>query len=177
LYREILEIKRRVLGPEHKNTLTSMFNLAWTLQREGRYADAEKLQRETLEIQRRVLGPEHSDTLVSMNNLADNLSKQRRFEDSSTLQRQTLEIQRRVLGPEHPDTAISVYNLGCLQALAGKPDEALGLLREAVDHGLPREPALGMGKDPDLKSLQGDPRFAALVAYAKDKVAAASKTK
>lgn len=37
--------------------------------------------------------------------------------------------------------------------------------------------ALGMEKDPDLKSLQGDPRFVALVAYAKERVAAAQEPK
>jgi hypothetical protein len=34
-----------------------------------------------------------------------------------------------------------------------------------------------MEKDPDLKSLQGDPRFTALLAYAKDRVAAAKTGK
>jgi len=37
-----------------------------------------------------------------------------------------------------------------------------------VDHGLQAEADLGLDQDPDLKSLHGDPGFAALVAHAKE---------
>jgi pentatricopeptide repeat protein len=59
----------------------------------------------------------------------------------------------------------------------GNRDEAFSLLREAVDHGLPPNADLGIEKDPDLKSLHGDPRFAALVAHAQERAAAALKPK
>jgi hypothetical protein len=45
-------------------------------------------------------------------------------------------------------------------------------LRQAVDHGLSSTGALGMEKDNDLESLQGDSHFLALVAYAKERAAA-----
>ncbi|SPE27227.1 hypothetical protein SBA2_340013 [Acidobacteriia bacterium SbA2] len=61
-------------------------------------------------------------------------------------------------------------------AKRGQIEEAFSLLREAVDHGLLPSVALTMGDDPDLKSLHGDPRFAALVAHAKE-LAAAPKDK
>ena len=48
-----------------------------------------------------------------------------------------------------------------------RPDEALSLLREAVDHGLAPNIALAIEKDPDLSSLSGDSRFTALVTHAK----------
>ncbi len=47
------------------------------------------------------------------------------------------------------------------------------LLREAVDHGLSPTFDLAIEKDSDLKSLHGDPRFAVLMAYAKERAAAA----
>ena len=56
-----MEIRRRVLGPEHLDTLKSMNNLALVLDDEGHYAEAEKLDRETLDVMRRVLGPEHPE--------------------------------------------------------------------------------------------------------------------
>ena len=49
------------------------------------------------------------------------------------------------------------------------------MLSQAVDHGLSPSVDLGIDKDPDLKSLHGDPRFAALVAHAKERAAAAQK--
>ena len=175
LDRETLDIRRRVLGPDHPETLASMNNLGDVLFHEGHYAEAEKLYRETLDIRRRVLGPEHLDTLRSVNNLASVLTEEGHYAEAEKLQREALDVQRRVLGPEHPATARSTYNLGCLAALRGRIDEALSLLREAVDHGLPSGVDLGIDKDPDLKSLHGDPRFAALVAHAKERAAAAQK--
>jgi len=171
LEREALDIRRRVLGPEHPGTLISMVGLAMTLISQGRYAEAEKLDREILEIRRRVLGPEHPHTLGSMDELARALSYQGRYAEAEKLLRETREIQRRVLGPENPATAASTYNLGGILARKGDRDGALSLLREAVDHGLQPNYDLGIEKDPDLKSLYGDPRFTALVAHAKERAA------
>ncbi len=58
LYSQTLEIQRRVLGPEHPDTLLSMGNLADTCAKEGKYAQAEALFSQTTELSRRVLGPE-----------------------------------------------------------------------------------------------------------------------
>jgi non-specific serine/threonine protein kinase/serine/threonine-protein kinase len=65
LQSQTLKIKRRVLGPEHPNTLGSMNNLANVYRRQGKYAQAEALYSQAVEIQRRVLGAEHFDTRVS----------------------------------------------------------------------------------------------------------------
>jgi serine/threonine protein kinase len=175
MQRELLDVKRRVLGPERPETLMTIDNLAATLQDEGRYAEAERMQREVLGIQRRVLGPEHPETLRTINNLADTLTKEGRYAEAERMQREVLGIQRRVLGPEHPETATSIYNLGCLAAVQGRRDEAFSLLREAVDHGFPPWADLAIEKDPDLQSLYGDPRFAAIVTDAKERAAAAQK--
>lgn len=176
LYREGLDIRRRVLGSDHPDTLALMDGYATTLAEEHRHDEAEKLLRETLNIRRRILGPDHRDTLMSMNNLANMLFLEGRNGEAETLQLETLDIQRRVLGPDHPDTAMSTYNLGGIALHKGKRDKALSLLREAVDHGLAPNIALYMEKDPDLASLHGDPRFAALVAHAKERAAAVQKS-
>jgi len=177
LYRETLDIRHRVLGPEHPDTLVLMNELARNQTDEGHYAEAEKSFRETLDVQRRVLGPEHLDTLASTNNLAVVLLEEGHYAEAEKSFRETLEVKRRVLGPEHPNTAIATYNLGSSAAHLGRRDEALALLREAVDHGLPPISDLGIDKDPHLKSLHGDPRFAALVAHAKERAAAAETPK
>ena len=68
---QALAIQRRVLGPEHPDTLYSMNGLASSTQSRASTPQAEALNSQTLEIRRRVLGPEHPDTLISMNNLAN----------------------------------------------------------------------------------------------------------
>ena len=171
LNRQTLDIERRVLGREHPDTLATMENLATVLDTEGHHAEAERAYRETLEIERRLKGPEHPDAVDLMNNVAVTLAEEGRYAESKEIFRETLEIRRRVLGPKHPKTAETLYNLGCVAAMSGDRDEALSLLREAIDHGLPPNYDLELNGDDDLKSLDGDPRFVALVAHAKERAA------
>jgi serine/threonine protein kinase len=130
LLERALEIQRRVLGPEHADTLRSMGTLARVVGDEGHYGEAEKLFRETLEIQRRVLGPEHPDTLVSMSLLGATLDYDGHSAEAERLQRETLEIRRRVLGPEHPDTLASMSLLANSLEGEGRYAEAEKVYRE-----------------------------------------------
>jgi eukaryotic-like serine/threonine-protein kinase len=133
LQQQSMEIRQRVLGPEHPDTLQSMTGLAVVLDREGHYAEAEKLSRGTLDIRRRVLGPEHPDTVKSMINLAATLSDEGHPAEAEKLDREALDIQRRVLGPEHPDTLTSMNNLAGILSDQGHPAEAEKLYRETLD--------------------------------------------
>jgi tetratricopeptide (TPR) repeat protein len=128
-----IEIQRRVLGPEHPDTLRSMNRLASILLDEGHLAEAEKLSRETLELRRRVLGPEHPDTLLSMNNLATTLGDEGHDAEAEKVFRETLESERRVLGPEHPDTLRSMSNLANTLRDEGRDAEAEKVFRETLE--------------------------------------------
>jgi eukaryotic-like serine/threonine-protein kinase len=174
LLTQALEIEKRALGPEHPRTLLTMFDLAWVYRDEGKLGQAEALNVQTLEIQKRVLGPEHPATLLSLEAVANDYSHEGKYAQAEELFNQILEIQKRVLGPEHPNTALTVYNMGCLAALRGDKDRALALLSQSIDHGL-GEGAVMVETDTDLTALHGDPRFAALVAHAKQVAEAAKK--
>jgi len=173
LLSKTLEIKRRVLGPEHSETLWSMFDLGILLRSTGRSTEAEKMDRETLEIRRRVLGAEHPETLMSMEELAETLDDLHRYSEAEGIYRTTLDIQRRVIGPKHPDTANTEYNLACSFALQGRRDEALRMLKASVDDGL--WSYVRIEEDPDFKSLQGDPRFSAILATWRDQAKSLGK--
>jgi hypothetical protein len=86
-------------------------------------------------------------------------------------------LRRRVLGPDHPETALSTYTVACIALRRGQRDKALSMLRQSVDHGLAPNTALAMEKDPDLQSLHGDPRFAAIVEDAKQRAAGTQKSR
>ena len=51
-------MRRRILGPEHPDTLATMHDVAGCYEGLGKHAEAEALYRQTLEIQRRLFGPE-----------------------------------------------------------------------------------------------------------------------
>jgi len=174
LAREQFDIKRRLFGPEDYYTLASMDNLATMLARSNQLAEAEKLEGESLAIQLRVFGRENLGTMSSMTEMADIERDLGRDEEALKLYRETLDLEQRLLGPEQPETAETKYSLACILARRGQLDEALSNLQDAIDHGLQPRLDLQIEGEPLLSSLHGDPRFAALVAHAKQ--VAARKT-
>ncbi|KAI5778075.1 hypothetical protein EDC01DRAFT_675361 [Geopyxis carbonaria] len=126
---KLLETRKRVLGPEHPDTLEIMKHLASAYRGQGRVEEAEELGLTVLEKRKRVLGPEHPDTLSSMSNLAYTYRKQERWEEAEELEETVLEKRKRVLGPEHPDTLSSMSNLAYTYMGQGQLEEAekLGL--------------------------------------------------
>lgn len=176
LAREQFDIKRRLFGAEDYYTLVSMDNLAVMLARSNQLAEAEKLQRESLEIQLRVYGRENVGTMSAMTEMADIERDMGRDEEALKLYRETLDLEQKLLGPEQPETAETRYSLACILARHGQMDEAVSNLQYAIDHGLEPRMDLQIEGDSLLTSLRGDPRFAALVAHAKQ-VAARKTTK
>jgi non-specific serine/threonine protein kinase/serine/threonine-protein kinase len=128
-----LEIRRRVLGPDHPDTLASMMTLSAAYLREGRYADAERMGSQALEIEKRVLGPEHPDTVAAMMNLANIYFREGRFPEAEPLYSATIEIRKRTLGPEHPDTLYCILNLAALYSSQGRYADAERLYSQMIE--------------------------------------------
>jgi tetratricopeptide (TPR) repeat protein len=107
MHQQTLELRRKVLGPEHPHTLASMSNFALVLNSQGKYDDAEEMHRRTLGLGERVLGNEHPDTLASLENLADLLRTQGKegeaeemYERVQTLRLDATNIRPNTLGRE-----------------------------------------------------------------------------
>ena len=131
-HRQTLETRRRVLGEDHPDTLSSMNSLANVYDNQGRYEEAEALHRQTLETRRRVLGEDHPNTLSSMNSLAYVYSRQGHYEEAEALHRQTLETRRRVLGEDHPNTLSTMNNLVNVYKATAEVDKARPLVAELL---------------------------------------------
>lgn len=170
LYRQVLDVQLRVLGPEHAATLKTMHNLGGTLGREGKKSEAEQLQRNALEGRRHVLGSDRPDTLDSMGELALTLSYERKFDEAQQLFSVLAEVAKHRQDPEVVSNAL--YYLAGGAAITGHRDEAISYLRQSIEQGL--ADIRYMQRDPDLMSLHGDPRFAALVQNANAQIAAQS---
>jgi len=133
LLERAMDTQRRMLGPEHPETLQSATSLGNCLRFLGHYPEAEKLNRETLATERRVLGPRHPATLSSMSSLGETLYSQGRYLEAEKLQRDALEIQSRVLGPEHPDTLTSMRDLSATLREEGHFAEAERVQRQVLE--------------------------------------------
>ncbi|MEH2310839.1 MAG: tetratricopeptide repeat protein, partial [Nostoc sp.] len=71
LYIEALAMRKRLLGDEHPDVASSLNNLAFLYDSQGRYSDAEPLYIEALEIAEKRLGANHPNTITIRENLED----------------------------------------------------------------------------------------------------------
>ena len=126
-----LETRRRVLGPEHPDTLRSLNALGRSQHSSGRIHEAVTTLQEAIDLQTRVLGADHPDTLQSMNDLAYAMSFAGKNLESEALYQRTLESRLRVLGPDAPDTAHTMRLRADNLVLLGRSAEAEQLYREA----------------------------------------------
>jgi hypothetical protein len=150
-FEEVLQTRKRVLGVEHPDTLTSMANLASTYRNQGRWKEAEELEVQVMETSLRVLGAEHPDTLTSMANLASTYRNQGRWKEAEELQAQELQLCLKVLGEGHPDTLISMENLARIWKSQNRDKQAIGLLSQCARL---RERKLGADHPSTKSSLQ-----------------------
>ncbi|PSN58826.1 putative kinesin [Corynespora cassiicola Philippines] len=111
-----MKVRKKVLGPDHEDTLWSiamvadayslggrMANLASTYRNQGRWDDAEKLFVQVMKTRKTKLGDDHPDTLASMNNLAFTWKYQGRDAEAITLMRECVQSCYRRLGANHPN--------------------------------------------------------------------------
>ncbi len=127
-----LEVRRKVLGPQHPDTLASMNDLGEAIRWQGRDAEAEKLIREALNGRQQVLGPDHPATLASMYTLGVLLSDNRPAE-SEKLLRALLETQRRIRGASDDATLNAEVALALALEGQGRFSEAEKLYQDAGD--------------------------------------------
>src|SRR5580704_3751845 len=149
LERQVLEIRERILGPEHTDTLVSKYNLANILVGERHFPEAEKLIRETqvaqtrvqepektarqaLDIQARVLGPGHPDSLGTLQVLGIAMVHNRRYGEAKQLFEDVIE---KIGKAQESNVSLAWYKFACVAAAAHDSDEAVQHLREAVKEG------------------------------------------
>jgi CHAT domain-containing protein/Tfp pilus assembly protein PilF len=121
-----------VLGEDDATTAASYNNVAFNLQMQGKYAEAEPLSRKALAITRHVLGEDDATTAASYNNVAFNLQMQGKYAEAEPLLRKALAIKQHTLGEDHPATATSYNNVAVNLHAQGKHAEADPLYRKAL---------------------------------------------
>jgi len=140
LIERVLEIRERVLGPEHSDVASTLNNLAILYKTRGDYAKAEPLYGRALNIREKALGPEHPDVASSLNNLAILHKTRGDYARAEPLYGRALNIREKALGPEHPEVASSLDNLANLYSEMGDYAKAEPLYGRALNI---REKALG----------------------------------
>jgi hypothetical protein len=91
---KLMKVRKKQLGQEDSETLSSQAMVALTYHLGGRWKEAEELFVQVVETRKRVLGQEHPDTLISMNNLAWTWKGQNRDAEALELISSCLELRR-----------------------------------------------------------------------------------
>ena len=132
LFERVATDRRRLLGENHPDTLTSRSNLAGAYQSAGRISEAITLFERVLTDRRHMLGEEHPSTLNSRNLLAGAYRSAGRIGEAINLYEQVLTDFQRVLGEEHPDTLTCQHNLAYAYLSAGRAAEAITLYEQLL---------------------------------------------
>jgi len=127
--RGAVELRRRLLGPDHLSTAEDEAAYAPILHALGRDVEAEALLRHALGILERELGPDHPEVAGAWNNLGSALEDP---DEAAAAYRRSLDAKERSLGPEHPALAITLNNLAVNARRRGALEEAEALYRRAL---------------------------------------------
>ena len=108
---QVMDMRNKLLGAEHPETLVSMEDLARTYQDQGRWNEAEKLLIQVMDKSKELLGAEHPDTITTMGSLASTYHDLKRWNEAEKLEIHVMEIRKKQLGEKHPYTLTSMANL------------------------------------------------------------------
>jgi len=128
-----LEIRERVLGPDHIEVAAVVHRLAIIYWSKSEYAKAEPLYHRALTIRERALGPDHPDVASSLNNLANLYRDIGEYTKAELFHKRALEIREKALGPEHLDVASSLNNLANFYKSRGDYVKVQPLYQRALD--------------------------------------------
>ena len=107
-------------------------NVAFNLNAQGRYGEAQPLQERVLAIYRKTLGEEHPSTAKGYRNVAYALFAQARYGEAQPLFERGLAISRKTLGEEHPDTAMMANSVAGNLSAQGRYAEAQPIYERAL---------------------------------------------
>jgi tetratricopeptide (TPR) repeat protein len=154
--RQVLERSRMVLGPEHPDSLSRMFDLGLALHIRKRFRDAEQVFRQLLPLREKALGPGHPDTIATIDAICEELFNLRRYEESRELLEEELRCKK-AFGLEHQLTIRTLSNIGKVYKMQGKFQDACSLCRTALgasERVLGETHQITLGIRNDLQEMQ-----------------------
>ena len=134
IYERILNERTVHYGPEHEETLRTLWNLALTYREQNDFVNAEAKYSELFGIQARILGEYHTNTLDSAMQLAWALQQQKKYTEAEERYRTLLEARRKSLGTEHTVTLMIMNNFASVLKYQDKAsEETTALLRHVYE--------------------------------------------
>lgn len=151
IFKQMLDYRTVHYGPEHEETLETLWDLALAYREQEDFLNAEAKYAQLVGIQSKILGVDHSKTLGSLMQLAWVLQQQEKYAQSEERYRFLLEAYRKGIGSEHPVTLMVMNNLASvLKYQDNESEESTSLLRQVYET---RSKILGQDSDLAKKSM------------------------
>jgi tetratricopeptide (TPR) repeat protein len=128
---EALELRRSLYGEDHTGVAAILNDMALMLEPIDPAA-ADTLLERAVEINARIHGPDHAQTLTMMNNLAGRWRDSGNHAKAVPLYREVLRRRQTAYPDNKMARAYTLHGLGWSIAELGRPEEAEGLLRDAL---------------------------------------------
>jgi CHAT domain-containing protein/Tfp pilus assembly protein PilF len=128
-----LEIRERILGPDHRDVAATLHALASTHWNKGEYAKAEPLYQRALTIFERALSPEDPRIAITLNSLAALYWNKGDYVKAEPLAQRALAVMERAFGREHPNVAMVVNSLAIIHSSRGDYAKAEPLFWRALE--------------------------------------------
>jgi len=119
-----LEIRERVLGPDHPDVAASLLNLTGDAQSLGQLSEALDYADRCASIYLSLYGPRHPDVAMVKGNRARVLSELGQHEEAASTFRELGALFAEIFGEEHPATETSYTNLGFELLTLNRDDQA-----------------------------------------------------
>src|SRR5262249_1177881 len=148
-YKRVLEMRRRLLPPEHLDLATSLKDMGDLLSRTGELNTAETYYRESLQIRRKLMPPYHPGMATILEKLGALLMRKRNYADAEPVLSEAVIILSDRFGNEHRRSANVQSILGECDAQLGRYTQAERLLLDSF--AILRK---NRRSDGDLRSLQ-----------------------
>jgi hypothetical protein len=108
---QVMDMRKKLLGAEHPDTLTSIANIASTYRNHEMWNEAEQLEVQVMDMRKKLLGAEHPHTLTSIANLASTYRNQGRWNEAEQLQIQVMDMSKKLLASGKGDIFLTELNL------------------------------------------------------------------
>ena len=132
LYREALDLARRLYPGDHPDIADCLSEMARGMRDLGNLAEAEALGREGLAMWRRLYGDRHRETMISAQTVAGLLAERGKVSEAERLYREALATGRSLFGESHQLVLGSKSALAGFLERRGRLDEALSLREDEV---------------------------------------------
>ncbi len=133
MFRPALEIRQKLMGPNHPLTAQALSDLSPALWNQGDFAGAERLQRRALAIRTASLGETNLAVAESYQDLGCILSGEAKMAEAEKMFRQALAIRRYLLGEEDLAVADSLSGVANMLNAQGQWPAAEALFQENLD--------------------------------------------